>query len=100
MTSFGVEKYWRWRRHRSAGLPQTIAERVKSVTLLSHSIESYNLILVCLSVYKFSPSSGLLTNRLAQAHNICNAYSVNFSWSSKHIFKFLHSVIQSCEFFN
>jgi len=47
----------------------------------------------------FSPSSVLLANRLTQALKIRFDYSVNFSWSSKHIFNFLCFVIQKLRIF-
>jgi len=55
---------------------------------------------VCLFVRLFVrslPFSALLTNRLTQALRI--DYSVNFLWSSKHIFNSLHFVIQKLRVF-
>ena len=54
---------------------------------------------VCLFVCTFTPSSVLLTNRLTQALKIRIDNSVNFSWSSKHIFNFLRFIIQKLRVF-
>jgi len=49
---------------------------------------------IYLFVCTFAPSLVLLMNRLTQALKIRIDYSVNFSWSSKHIFNFVRFVIQ------
>jgi len=54
---------------------------------------------MCLFVCTFALSSDLLTNRLTQAIKIRIDYSVNFSWSSKHICNFLSFVIQKLQIF-
>jgi len=50
---------------------------------------------VCL----FSLSAKRLTNRLTQTGKIGNDCTVNFSWSSDHIFNFLRFVIQKLRVF-
>jgi len=47
----------------------------------------------------FALSLVLLTNHLGQALKIRINYSVNFLWSSKHIFNFLRFVIQKLRVF-
>ena len=54
---------------------------------------------VRLFVCTFALSSVLVTNRLTQALKIRIDYSVNFLWSSKHIFNFLRFVIQKLRVF-
>ena len=61
---------------------------------------AYLLILfVCSFVCSFALSSVLLTNRLTQALKIRIDYSVNFLWSSEHIFNFQRFVIQKLRVF-
>src|SRR6218665_988547 len=54
---------------------------------------------IYLFVCTFAPSLVLLMNRLTQALKIRIDYSVNFSWSSEHIFNFLRFVIQKSRVF-
>jgi len=61
--------------------------------------EEFMYLFVRLFVRSFALSSVLLMNRLTQARKIGNNYTVNFSWSSEHIFNFLRFVIQKLRVF-
>ena len=69
------------------------------ICLDAFTILYYKTKFMYLFVCTFSPSSVLLTNRLTQALKIRIDYSVNFSWSSEHIFNFLRFVIQKSRVF-
>ena len=61
---------------------------------ISYTTKRRVYVFVCLFVCLFSLSAKRLTNRLMQTRKIGNDCRVNFSWSSEHIFNFLHFVIQ------
>ena len=73
---------------------QTAGTQTSCFKKLSYTIKRRVYVFICLFVRSFALSSVLLTNRLTQALKIPIDYSVNFSWTSEHIFNFLRFVIQ------
>src|SRR6218665_1590410 len=70
--------------------------QVLQIAILYYKAKSLCIYLI---VCTFALSSVILTNRLIQALKICIDYNVNLLWSSKHIFNFLHFVIQKLRVF-
>jgi len=83
-------------------LVQRVANVMQEYTqqgYVSYTIKQRVYVFISLFVCMFTMSSVLLTNRLTQALQIRIDYSVNFWWSSKHIFIFLSFVIQKLRVF-